>query len=258
MNEIFKRRKGARKKYSAELRTFALTLNFYSPKAYKYVRKIFKNFLPDSSTIRKWYSVLNGRPGFTKEVFEALKCKVHKLKTPIFCNLVIDEIAIRQQVVYDGNRYYGYVDLGIDSIDNSDIDNPRLTKSALVFMAVALNGHWEVPVGYFFIDSMNGKERASLLAKCLELIHETGVIVHSLTFDGANVNLSMCTNMGANFQLGEKFKPYIVHPITEEKIFCFLDPCHMLKLVRNILGDKLELGCSPMHSEKSETAKREL
>lgn len=226
-----KRKKGSRKKYSAELRAFALTLNFYSSKAYKYIRKTFKNFLPDLSTIRKWYSVLDGRPGFTREVFDALKCKVCKTKTPIFCNLVVDEIAIRQGIVYDGKRYYGLVDLGIHTSNNTD--DPRQAKNALLFMVVALNDHWKVPVGYFLIDALNGKERASLLEKYFELIYETGIILHSVTFDGATVNLSMCTALGANFELGENFKPYIVNNITKEKIFCFLDPCHMLKLVRN-------------------------
>lgn len=49
MNEIFK----WKKKYFAELKAFALTLNFYLSTAYKYVRRkrIFKKFLPDSSTI---------------------------------------------------------------------------------------------------------------------------------------------------------------------------------------------------------------
>lgn len=231
-----KRKKGSRKKYPAELRAFALTLNFYSPKAYKYIRKTFKNFLPDLSTIRKWYSVLDGRPGFTHEVFEALKCKVSKSKTPIFCNLVVDEVAIRQGIVYDGKRYYGLVDLGIHMSNDTDV--PRQATNALVFMVVALNDHWKVPVGYFLIDALNGKERASLLEKCFEFIYETGVILHSVTFDGAIVNLSMCTALGANFELGNNFKPYIVHNITKEKIFCFFDPCHMLKLVRNTLGDK--------------------
>lgn len=123
MNEIVKRNKSKKKKYPPELRAFALTLNFYSSKAYNYVRKRFRNLLPDPSTIRRWYSVLNGRPGFTDEVLQALKCKVRNIKNPIICNLVIDEIAIRQQVLYDGNRYYGYIDLGINN-NTCDIDEP--------------------------------------------------------------------------------------------------------------------------------------
>ncbi|KYN29051.1 THAP domain-containing protein 9, partial [Trachymyrmex cornetzi] len=239
MNEILKWKKGSKKKYE-ELRSFALTLNFYSSKAYNYVRKKFRNLLPESSTIRKWYSVLNGRPGFTNEVLHTLKCKVRKMEDPIFCNLVIDEIGIREQIEYDGNRYYGYVDLGVNS-NTTNVDNPLPARNALVFMLVALNNHWKVPLGYFLINSLDGKERASLLEKSLELIHEAGVILHSLTFDGNRVNITMCTNLGANFHVGETFKPYILNPITKEKIFCFLDPCHAIKLVRNTLGDKLIL-----------------
>lgn len=139
MHEILKRKKGLKKKYSEELRKFALTLNFYSSKAYEYVRKTFKNLLPERSTIRKWYSVINGRPGFTDEVFHALKCKVKQSKVPILCNLVIDEIAIRESVDYDGKRYYGHVDFGING--EIDCDDPPRARHALVFMLVAINGH---------------------------------------------------------------------------------------------------------------------
>jgi len=197
LDEVLQRKKGSRKKYSAELRTFAFTLNFYSPKAYRCVRQRFKNLLPDQSNIRKWYSVLNGRPGFTEESYHALKTKVCATKDPVFCNLVLDEVAIRQSIVYDGQRFFGHVDLGIEA--SCDTENPREATSALVFMLVTLNGHWKVPIGYFLIDSLSGKERSNLLSKCLELVHETGVQVHSLTFDGASVNFNMCTNFGANF-----------------------------------------------------------
>ena len=51
-------------------------------------------------------------------------------------------------------------------------------------MAVALNGYWKVLLRYFFIALMSAKERALLLETCLQLIHDTGVILHSVTFDG--------------------------------------------------------------------------
>lgn len=236
MHEILKRNKGLKKKYSEELRKFALTLNFYSSKAYEYVNQTFKNLLPERSTIRKWYSVINGRPGFTNEVFHALKCKVKQSKMPILCNLVIDEIAIRESIDYDEKRYYGHVDLEIN--EEINCDNLPIARHALVFMLVAINGHWKVPVAYFFIKSLNSQERASLLQKCLELIHYSGIIVRSLTFDGASVNINMCISLGANFEIGKNVKPYFIDPATQNKIYCFFDPCHMLKLVRNTLRDK--------------------
>lgn len=46
--------------------------------------------------------------------------------------------------MYDGNRYYGYVDLGVNS-NTADVDNSPQAKNALVFMLVSLNDHWKVP-----------------------------------------------------------------------------------------------------------------
>ncbi|KYN10146.1 THAP domain-containing protein 9 [Trachymyrmex cornetzi] len=156
INDIYKRRKGARKKYSAQLRAFALTLNFYSAKAYRYVRKTFCNFLPDPATIRKWYATLDGQPDFTKEALDAVKCKVQKSENPIFCNLVLDEMSIKEKPSYDGNKFQGFVDVGLSVGDSAVLVT---AKHALVFMLVALNDHWKLPIGYFLIDSLNGKER---------------------------------------------------------------------------------------------------
>jgi len=48
----------------------------------------------------------------------------------------------------------------------------------------------------------------------------------------------MCVSLDANFEIGTNFKPYFIDPVTQNKIYCFFDPCHMLKLVRNTIGDK--------------------
>ncbi|KYN06873.1 THAP domain-containing protein 9 [Cyphomyrmex costatus] len=69
----------------------------------------------------------------------------------------------------------GFVDMGLGVGDSAV---PLTAKHALVFMLVALNGHWKLPIGYFLIDSLSGKERASLLEHCLQLVHETGAMLH--------------------------------------------------------------------------------
>ncbi|GLV43403.1 hypothetical protein CBL_21275, partial [Carabus blaptoides fortunei] len=53
------------RKFPAELRTFALTLHFYSSSAYDYVRTTFGKCLPHPTTLRKWYSAVDGSPGYT-------------------------------------------------------------------------------------------------------------------------------------------------------------------------------------------------
>lgn len=90
------------KEYTKDLKTFALNLNFYSPKAYKYVRETFKNCLPHPRTIAKWYRRLNCNPGFTAEAFACLKNVVDEAKLlnqEIYVNVVYDEMAIRNMLI---------------------------------------------------------------------------------------------------------------------------------------------------------------
>jgi hypothetical protein len=62
----------SRKAHPEELKSFAMTLSFYSLKAYTYVRKTFQLALPHPSTVRMQYRGVNGQPGFTEEAFAAL------------------------------------------------------------------------------------------------------------------------------------------------------------------------------------------
>ena len=48
----------------------------YSAKAYRFVRQSFELGLPYPGVIQKWYSSISGDPGFTRQVFVALKAKV--------------------------------------------------------------------------------------------------------------------------------------------------------------------------------------
>jgi THAP domain/Transposase protein len=56
--------------YSDLIRSFAMTLHFYSAKAYNFVRSSFRQALPHPATLRKWCTSVDGRPGFTAEAFE--------------------------------------------------------------------------------------------------------------------------------------------------------------------------------------------
>lgn len=94
---------------------------------------------------------------------------------------------------------HGFVDMG-SNIDNTDDDKLVHAKNALVFMAVGMNGHWKMPLGYFLIGELNGSERGNLLNNCLQLMTDTGAKVHSITFDGAYFNSSMCKYLGASFK----------------------------------------------------------
>ena len=90
---------GKGSKYSPELKSFALALQFYSSKAYEFVRKTFNLALPHQVQVRKWYAKILAEPGFPNPAFQALKLKVeeaNKKGEKIICSLMLDEMAIRK------------------------------------------------------------------------------------------------------------------------------------------------------------------
>ena len=85
--------------YTEEVKKFALTVHFYSPKAYSYMRKIFS--LPHRSSIRNWVSSVNCEPGFHGNVLQNLSEQLQKRPEMSDCTLMMDGMAVRKQVLYD-------------------------------------------------------------------------------------------------------------------------------------------------------------
>lgn len=216
--------------YSQEVKAFAVTLHYYSPKGYNYVRKKFNTCLPHPRTIQKWYENVDANAGFTKESLTAIANKQKYTNYGIICSLSIDEMAIRRRIEWDGKIFHGYVDIGA----NINTDDLREAKDALLFLVTAINAGWKVPVGYFFVDGVNGEQKHNLVIQCLKLIHETGVRVVSLTCDGCPANISMLNKLGCNIN-AENTKTSFEHPVTKQNVYAFLDACHMVKLIRNSL-----------------------
>ncbi|GBN27794.1 hypothetical protein AVEN_158652-1, partial [Araneus ventricosus] len=110
--ELFKQLQKKQGSYEEEIKSFALTLNFFSNKAYEFVREALSLNLPHPSTLRRWFQSVDGDPGFSNVAFEALKVKANAAESKVICSLIIDEMSIRRQIEFDGKRLYGYVDLG--------------------------------------------------------------------------------------------------------------------------------------------------
>ena len=103
--------------YPAELRTFACTLQFYSTRAYEYVRRSFAKALPHVSTIRKWFANLDGGPGFCAHAFSLLKRRVHDEREKgceVLLAVILDDMAIKKKVEYNSktSEFVGYINIG--------------------------------------------------------------------------------------------------------------------------------------------------
>lgn len=229
------------KQFPEKIRCFALTLFFYSPKAYNYVRQTFKNTLPAVSTIRAWYAGIDGEPGFSSDALAAIKNEVQRAKSKgeetVLC-LMQDEMAIRQQLVWDNakKKIVGYINFGT-SITHENEDALPVAKDALVYLVRSVSGKigekFSMPVAYFLINGLKYDERAVLTREIILTLSKTGAKIAAMTFDGLPANIAMCERLGANFDNDITF---IVNPHTNDNIYIFLDNCHMLKLARNRIG----------------------
>lgn len=195
------------------------------------------NALPSVSTIRKWCSSINREPGFSGEAFDLLKLKAIEASSAgkeIYTCLMFDEMHMRQHQQYDNYKddVVGHVNYGTNIIHNND-EKPVFATQALVYMVTGVEEKFKLPVGYFLVDGLKKEEKAALTQEVLLLLSKTGVKVIGLTFDGLEGNVAMCKEMGVDFE-GEQ--PFIQNPHSDDKIFIFLDACHMLKLARNCLA----------------------
>ena len=102
--------------YPEELKQFAVTLQFFSTKAYEFVRKTFLKALPHVATVRKWFSRIRGGPGFSEEALELLQkhVKVSGPQKELIVALTVDEMKIKKQFEFDDktSQFIGYSDIG--------------------------------------------------------------------------------------------------------------------------------------------------
>lgn len=71
---------------------------------------------------------------------------------------VFDEMALRQQKIWDGKKYHGLVDMEI----GSSSDSVALVSQAFVFLLVAINQRWKIPFGYFLTNCLTGIKKSNV------------------------------------------------------------------------------------------------
>lgn len=226
-------------KYSESVRTFALTLRYYSPRAYEYVRAKFNKNLPHTTTINRWYqqSSVQCESGICKRSIELIKAKVIELRNEgkdLYCGIVHDEMSIRDHVQWldDKKEFSGFITFGKIL---EDADHLPVASNVLAFLLSGINTKFHLPIGIYFVDALEGIDKAILLQNIIKVLTEIGVKVLTLTSDGASTNITATEILGCSFDFNN-FKPYFANPYDGSIIHVYLDPPHMLKLVRGTLG----------------------
>ena len=181
---------------------------------------------------RTWYSYINGDPGITEESIQTLKSRIELKKAKgeeLVTVLMSDEMTLMKRIDYNGKICYGKVDLGGIQCKKSG----TMASHALVYMIVALNEGWKIPIGHFHVNGLDGSERANLTRLILTRCSDIGLNVVAKVCDGPSTNISMLNHLGAIIDPAN-MKTYFPHPSDPSKrVYVLLDVAHMIKLVRN-------------------------
>lgn len=223
------------RRYTDVMKKFATTLYFYSPKAYNFVKEHF--ILPNGRTIRKWLSKTKCYPGFLTEVFQFLKEELLQKPDLKNCALIFDSMSIRKQIIWDNaeGRFTGNVDYG--GMIDPDFDSPA--SEALFIQIVSYRSKFKCPIAYFLINKIDSDVQTQLVTCSLRYLFEIGIVVRSITCDGAATNIKTLNSLGCKLVAGNSMQSWFYHPCAPDiKVYCMLDTCHMIKLARNCLADK--------------------
>ncbi|OXA63734.1 DNA transposase THAP9 [Folsomia candida] len=181
-------------RYSDDLKKFAVTLQFYSSRAYNFLRNYIT--LPSPRSIRAWMESHDCGPGINLEVIRRLQEArlVDTTGSLTDVNVMVDEMAIKKQLIWNKNKheFVGHVDFGCGPTEG---DSP-LANSALVCLVVGLKGGWKCPVGYVFTNKIDSQQQKSFSNAVFHSLHGAGFKVHSLISDGCSSNVAMFRSYG--------------------------------------------------------------
>ena len=222
-------------RHSEEAKRFAITLHFYSPRAYEFVRTIF--ILPDPRSISHWTSTVKCEPGLLIDVFQYVQAMIKNDPYNADCILICDGMAIMQYVIFNRvtGSYDGFVNLGEGVATEEDETE---ASEALVFMLVSLRFKWKYPCGYVLIDKINANDLHCLLANALRLGKQHSLAIRGITMDGTSTNFSAMRKFGC--KLGKSLESINGEFTFEDydyPLYFVPDPPHMLKLGRNTLAE---------------------
>ena len=185
--------------YTDEIKQFAVTLHYYSPKAYEYVQKILA--LPHTSSIRAWAASVDYNPGYLMNVIRCLGSQVQEKPWMSEVVLIVDTTALHKGVTWDPKtkRYTGTVDYGTAMPEVTE----DLATEALVFMISGLSGHFKHPIAYVLQDKCSSAVQAQLIKDCICLLFKEGINVVAVVFDGCYTNQSTATKLGCKMNVSE-------------------------------------------------------
>lgn len=208
-------------RYNSQLKQLALTIYFFGPIAYRFLKNILQ--LPTPRTLRRITQKIEIGTGLNDILFNSMELKFKNLKEDAKdCVLCVDEMAIKTNLFYN---------LSKDSIIGFNHSSEKKTyepaKHVLCFMVRSLNYKWKQPVAYYFINnSCTGIPLQNTIFAVISRLQSISVNIRVFTTDQGSNFYSFANKMYVTSE-----RPYFF--VNGFKIYYVFDAPHLLKSTRN-------------------------
>lgn len=137
------------RRYSTGIKVWALSINFISPKALRFLKSSLDP--PSETTLRSFISTWPKSPGNINFNVKSLSLKMNESQLPNiykYCSISADEMSL--QVHLDYNRKRDLFD-GLEDFGEDESRSSYPATSALVIMAQGIAKRCKHPLAYFFV-----------------------------------------------------------------------------------------------------------
>jgi len=210
------------RRFSNEIKQFALTVYFLGPSVFHLLHDHFS--FPSIRTLRKITSKYEFQPGLNDFMFDFLSFKTKTFSSDMLnCILCADEMSIKTNLFYNLSKDQI---IGFNQSPSCKTYDPA--KHALVLMIRGINYSWKQPIAYYLIsNSCNSNDLQDIICTTIRKLENININVKAFVTDqGYNfVNFSKNNDVTPE-------NPYF--QVDHKQIIYIFDPPHLLKSTRNM------------------------
>ena len=226
---------------------WCLNLKLLSSSAYHALRTSGFPMLPSERTLRDYTHVFESKTGFQLEVNVQLskESKVGELpEEKKYCGLVIDEMKVKENLVYDKftGAVIGFVSLGsindeLLQLERQCRDEVTQAPIATHLLAILVRGIFfrlQFPYAHFSTRGITADLLFPMVWEAIRQIETIGLKVIFITADGASANRRFFKMHKGLNDSAPIYKTLNIYLGPEKRpLFFFSDPPHLMKTTRN-------------------------
>ncbi|XP_038052534.1 uncharacterized protein LOC119725265 [Patiria miniata] len=232
--------KGKGMRWHPAIIRFCIALQSKSSSSYNLLRESGFLKLPHPNTLHPYTHFGDPAPGFNADLVLRVisDMKLHTLPQHQreVC-VLFDEMKIKASLVYSvrSGAVVGFVDVG--SIGNEILqfekrcqdEDISIASHVLVLMVRGIFTSLRTPIGYYPSLGVSSHQLYPCMWEAIMLLEAAGFSVRGLVSDGASPNRKFYRMHGPR----EEFLHSTPHPATNNQLYFFCDPPHLIKTTRN-------------------------